>query len=185
MTVHMDGARIANATAALGGDVATLRSFTVDAGVDVLTFGGTKNGLLGGEAVVFLRPELATRAAYVRKQVTQLPSKMRFVAAQFLALLDGDRWLDLAAHANRMAALLHREVVGLPGVEAAPPQVNSIYPTLPVDLIEPLRAWSFFWDWNVPVHQVRWMTAWDTTPEDVDDFVAGVTVGTEAVASKN
>ena len=88
MTVHIDGARIANATAALGGDVAALRSFTVDAGVDVLTFGGTKNGLLGGEAVVFLRPELARRAEYLRKQVTQLASKMRFVAAQFLALLD-------------------------------------------------------------------------------------------------
>jgi len=185
MTVHMDGARIANATAALGGDVATLRSFTVDAGVDVLTFGGTKNGLLGGEAVVFLRPELARRAGYVRKQVTQLPSKMRFVAAQFLALLDGDLWIDLAAHANRMAALLHGEVVGLPGLEAASPQVNSIYPTLPSELIAPLQAWSFFWDWDVARHQVRWMTAWDTTPEDVDDFVAGVTVGTEAVASKN
>ena len=100
MTVHIDGARIANATAALGGDVAALRSFTVDAGVDVVTFGGTKNGLLGGEAVVFLRPELARRARYVRKQVTQLPSKMRFVAAQFLALLAEDRWLQLAAHAN-------------------------------------------------------------------------------------
>ena len=93
MTVHIDGARIANATAALGGDVAALRSFTVDAGVDVLTFGGTKNGLLGGEAVVFLRPELARRARYLRKQVTQLPSKMRFVAAQFLALLADDLWL--------------------------------------------------------------------------------------------
>ena len=103
MTVHIDGARIANATAALGGDVAALRSFTVDAGVDVVTFGGTKNGLLGGEAVVFLRPELARRARYVRKQVTQLPSKMRFVAAQFLALLAEDRWLQLAAHSNAMA----------------------------------------------------------------------------------
>ena len=103
MRVHMDGARIANATAALGGDVATLRAMTIEAGVDVLTFGGTKNGLLGGEAVVYLRPELARRAVYLRKQVNQLPSKMRFVAAQFLALLDGDLWLRLAAHANAMA----------------------------------------------------------------------------------
>ena len=182
MTVHMDGARIANATVALGGDVAALRSFTVDAGVDVLTFGGTKNGLLGGEAVVFLRPDLVGRAAYVRKQVTQLPSKMRFVAAQFLALLDGDRWIELAGHANAMSALLHRGVAGLPGLDVVAPQVNSIYPTLRAELIEPLRAWSFFWDWDVARRQVRWMTAWDTTPDDVAAFVAGVTVGTEATA---
>ena len=103
MSVHIDGARIANAAAALGGTEAALRSFTVDAGVDVLTFGGTKNGLLGGEAVVFLRPDLALRAEYLRKQVTQLASKMRFVAAQFLALLADGLWLQLAGHANAMA----------------------------------------------------------------------------------
>ncbi len=132
MTVHIDGARIANATAALGGDVAALRSFTVDAGVDVVTFGGTKNGMLGGEAVVFLRPELARRAQYVRKQVTQLPSKMRFVAAQFLALLDDDRWLAARRPTpTRMAARLHAATAGLPGVEVAAPQVNSLFPTLP------------------------------------------------------
>ncbi len=185
MTVHIDGARIANATAALGGDVAALRSFTVDAGVDVVTFGGTKNGLLGGEAVVFLRPELARRARYVRKQVTQLPSKMRFVAAQFLALLAEDRWLQLAAHSNAMAARLHAATAGLPGVEVAAPQVNSLFPTLPVEIIEPLREWCFFWDWDNARHQVRWMTAWDTTADDVDTFAEGVTCVTEAVASRN
>jgi threonine aldolase len=93
MRVHLDGARLANAVAALGGDVAALRAITVDAGVDVVTFGGTKNGLLGGEAVVYLDPELARRAPFVRKQVGQLPSKMRFIAAQFLALLEDDRWI--------------------------------------------------------------------------------------------
>jgi threonine aldolase len=185
MTVHIDGARIANAAAALGGDVAALRSFTVDAGVDVVTFGGTKNGLLGGEAVVFLRPELARRAQYVRKQVTQLPSKMRFVAAQFLALLDEDRWLQLATHSNSMAARLHAATAGLPGVEMAAPEVNSLFPSLPPDVIEPLRDWCFFWDWDQHRHQVRWMTAWDTTPEDVDAFAKGVTSATEAIASKN
>lgn len=185
MTVHMDGARIANATAALGGDVAALRSFTVDAGVDVLSFGGTKNGLLGGEAVVYLRPELARRAMYVRKQVTQLPSKMRFVAAQFLGLLAEDRWLELAGHANRMARTLHDGIAPLPGVDVAAPQVNSLFPSLPLEIIEPLRDWSFFWDWDVSRHQVRWMTAWDTTAEDVERFVAGVTVATEAIASQN
>jgi threonine aldolase len=185
MTVHMDGARIANATAALGGNVAALRSFTVDAEVDVLTFGGTKNGLLGGEAVVYLRPELARRAMYLRKQVTQLPSKMRFVAAQFLALLAEDRWLELAVHANRMAGALHAAVDRLPGIDVAPPQVNSLFPVLPAHIIELLRDWSFFWDWDVGRHQVRWMTAWDTTDEDVERFVSGVTVATEAVASQN
>jgi threonine aldolase len=185
LRVHMDGARIANATAALGGDVAALRAFTVDAEVDVLTFGGTKNGLLGGEAVVYLRPELARRAMYLRKQVTQLPSKMRFLAAQFLALLADDRWLELGTHANRMAGALHGAVAGLPGVEIAPPQVNSLFPILPKDVIEVLREWSFFWDWDVTRRQVRWMTAWDTTDDDVERFVAGVTVATEAIASQN
>lgn len=181
MTVHMDGARIANATAALGGDVATLRALTIDAGVDVLSFGGTKNGLLGGEAVVFLQPELARRAVYVRKQLTQLPSKMRFVAAQFLALLDGDLWLQLAGHANDMATRLHTAVADIPGVSVGgPPPVNSLFPTLPPEIIEPLREWCFFWDWNVASHQVRWMTAWDTSEADVSAFAAGVRAATTA-----
>ena len=185
MTVHVDGARIANAVAALGGDVAALRSCTVDAGVDVVTFGGTKNGMLGGEAVVFLRPELAERARYVRKQVTQLPSKMRFVAAQFLALLDEDRWIALADHANRMARRLHEATARLPAIEVPEPQVNSLFPTLPASIIEPLRDWCFFWDWDVERSQVRWMTAWDTTADDIGTFAAGVTCATEAIASKN
>jgi threonine aldolase len=150
LRVHMDGARIANATASLDGGARTLRAMTVDAGVDVLTFGGTKNGLLGGEAVVYLRPEPARRAVYLRKQVNQLPSKMRFVAAQFLALLEGERWLDLASHANAMATRLHTAVSGIDGITVGPPPaVNSLFPTLPADLIEPLREWCFFWDWDV------------------------------------
>ncbi len=186
MTVHMDGARIANATAALGGDVVALRAMSVDAGVDVLTFGGTKNGLLGGEAVVFMRPELARRALYVRKQITQLPSKMRFVAAQFLALLDDGLWLRLAGRANEMAARLHEAVAGNPAIELdGPPAVNSLFPVLPAEVIEPLRSWCFFWDWDVARNQVRWMTAWDTTEADVAAFERGVTVATEATASKN
>ena len=175
MRVHLDGARIANAVAALGGDVATLRRMTVEAGVDVVSFGGTKNGLLGGEAVVYLDPALASRAPFVRKQVTQLPSKMRFVAAQFLALLDEDRWLALAGHANAMARRLHERTAGIPGVEhAGTPPVNSVFPCLPAAAIEPLRAWCFFWDWDVSRHQVRWMTAWDTEEDDVDRFAEGV-----------
>jgi threonine aldolase len=183
MTVHIDGARIANAAAALGGTEATLRSFTVDAGVDVLTFGGTKNGLLGGEAVVFLRPELAHRAEYLRKQVTQLASKMRFVAAQFLALLADDLWLELAGHANAMARQLHAATTGIPGVEhAAPPQVNSLFPILSPELSKPLQDWSFFWPWEPSRHQYRWMTAWDTTDDDVAGFAAGVAAVAAATA---
>lgn len=178
MRVHMDGARIANATAVLGSTTAALRSFTVDAGVDVLTFGGTKNGMLGGEAVVFLDPELARRALYMRKVLTQLPSKMRFIAAQFMALLRDDLWLRNAEHSNAMADALFDGVSGLPGVVVERPRVNSLFPTLPQRLIGPLRDWSFFWDWDVAKHQVRWMTAWDTTADDVARFVAGVTFAT-------
>ena len=175
MLVHLDGARIANATAALGGTVAALRSFTVDAGVDVVSFGGTKAGLVGGEAVVYLNPALAKRAMFVRKMVNQLPSKMRFVAAQFNALLHDDLWIRSAAHSNAMATRLYELTRDIPGVQYDhAPQVNSLFPTLPADAIAPLCDWCFFWDWDVSRGQVRWMTAWDTTEVDVDRFVAGV-----------
>jgi threonine aldolase len=175
MTVHMDGARLANAVAALGGSVRTLRELTVDAGVDVLSFGGTKAGLLGGEAVVYLRPELARRAPYVRKMTTQLPSKMRFVAAQFNALLHDDLWIRLAERANAMADRLYGLVADLPTVALdGPPQVNSLFPVLPPSVIDPLRDWCWFYDWDVDAHRVRWMTAWDTTADDVERFAAGV-----------
>ncbi|MGD9995809.1 MAG: low specificity L-threonine aldolase [Ilumatobacteraceae bacterium] len=179
MTVHLDGARIANATAALGGSVDALRAFTVDAGVDVVSFGGTKAGMAFGEAVVFLSPTLAARAHFVRKMVTQLPSKMRFVAAQFNALLHDDLWIRLATHANEMAMRLHDATAHLPGVEyAGSPAVNSVFPVLPPHVVEPLREWCFFWDWDTHRedgrYQVRWMTSWDTTPVDVQRFAAGV-----------
>ncbi len=174
MKVHVDGARVANATAALGSSIAALRSMTIDAGVDVITFGGTKNGLVGGEAVVFLDPDLATRARFVRKTITQLPSKMRFVAAQFNALLDGELWLRNARHSNEMAAMLYDAVAGLDPIEVAKPQVNGLFPTLPPVAIGPLQAWSFFWEWDTAKHQVRWMTSWDTMADDVERFAAGV-----------
>jgi threonine aldolase len=183
MKVHMDGARIANATAALGSSVGALRSFTVDAGVDVLTFGGTKNGLLGGEAVVFLDAELAARAPFVRKTITQLPSKMRFVAAQFNALLEGELWLRNARHSNEMAAVLYDAVSAIDGVDVAKPQVNGLFPTLPAELIAPLQAWSFFWDWDAAAHQVRWMTSWDTTADDVERFTTGVAAAVDQLAA--
>ncbi len=175
MLVHLDGARIANATAALGGTIAALRSFTVDAGVDVVSFGGTKAGLVGGEAVIYLDPALAKRAIYVRKMVNQLPSKMRFVAAQFNALLRDDLWIRSAEHSNDMARRLYDLTCNIPDVRFDhSPEVNSLFPTLPADSIEPLRDWCFFWDWDVSRGQVRWMTAWDTTEADVDRFAAGV-----------
>ncbi len=175
MLVHLDGARLANATAALGGTPAALRSFTIDAGVDALSFGGTKNGLMGAEAVVFCNPAAAIGAEFVRKQTTQLPSKMRFLAAQFNALLHDGLWIELAAHANAMATELHAQTAGIDGVDlGGPPAVNSVFPCLPADVIEGLRAWCFFWDWDAARHQVRWMTAWDTTPEDVVTFAEGV-----------
>lgn len=175
MLVHLDGARIANATAALGGNRAALRAFTIDAGVDAISFGGTKNGLLGAEAVIFLDPSTALGSQFVRKQVTQLPSKMRFLAAQFNAVLADDLWIDLALHANGMATELHRLTVDIPGVDIdAPPAVNSVFPRLPPEAIAPLRDWCFFWDWDTSRHEVRWMTAWDTTIDDVTAFAEGV-----------
>ena len=175
MVVHLDGARIANATAALGGTLPALRSFTVDAGIDVVSFGGTKAGLVGGEAVVYLNPALAQRAKYVRKMVNQLPSKMRFVAAQFNALLTDELWIRGAGHANEMATRLYEATRDIPGVEYDhAPQVNSLFPVLPADAIAPLCDWCFFWDWDVSRSQVRWMTSWDTTQDDVDRFAAGV-----------
>jgi threonine aldolase len=172
MHLHLDGARIANALAATGTD---LRAMVADTGVDALTWGATKNGAMYGEAVVLLRPELAPHARFVRKQAGQLPSKARFVAAQLLALLDGDRWLDHAAHANAMARLLAERVRDVPGVRLArEPEANAVFAHLPHDRIEALRAWSFFWDWDEAEGLVRWMTHFATRPEDVERFVAGV-----------
>jgi threonine aldolase len=172
LLVHLDGARIANALAATGGDI---RTMVRDTGVDVMTLGLTKDGAMHGETVVFLRPELAERAAYVRKQAGQLISKSRFVAAQVLALLDGDLWLRNAGHANALATDLATAVAAVPGVTvAAPPQVNAVFATVPATAIEPLQQWSFFWEWDLTVSLVRWMTSFATTPDDVARFTAGV-----------
>ena len=172
MKVHVDGARLANAAAALGGDV---RSFTVDVGVDVLTFGGTKNGMMYGEAVVFLDPDLGQAAQFVRKQAGQLPSKMRYVSAQFEALLTDDRWLANARHANAMAQLLAERARAIPGVELQrDPAVNSVFVTVPPASLVPLQDWSFFWEWEPATTEVRWMTSFDTTEADIETFAAGV-----------
>lgn len=175
MTVHLDGARLANAVAALGGSVEVLRSMVVDTGVDVVSFGGTKNGLLGAEAVIHLDPARARRATYLRKQVNQLASKMRFIAAQFAVALRDDNWIRWASHANASAIALHESTSAVLGVAAPPPPaVNSVFPVLDPVVGARLREWSFFWPWDLERDQYRWMTAWDTTAEDIDRFTAGL-----------
>lgn len=172
MRLHMDGARIANATVAVGGD---LRSITLDAGVDVLSFGGTKNGMMYGEAVVFLAPELAGPAAFLRKQASQLPSKMRYVAAQFEALLSGGLWLANARNANETAQMLAAEAARIPGITVTqPPEVNAVFATVPEKSLAALQERSFFWVWDEATSEVRWMTSFDTTRDDIDRFVAGL-----------
>jgi threonine aldolase len=172
LLVHLDGARIANAAAALDVD---LRSMLVDAGVDVMTFGGTKNGMMYGEAVVFLRPELAANARFIRKQAGQLPSKTRFVAAQFEALLTDDLWLRNARHSNAMAVRLAESFDGVHSVVIdRAPEVNAVFAQVPADAVRRLQDWSFFWTWDVERSVVRWMCSFDTTPADVDAFASGV-----------
>ena len=177
LLVHMDAARIGNATAALGATRAALRSFTVDAGVDVLSFGGTKAGIVFGEAVVWFDPARARRAEYLRKNITQLHSKMRYISAQYEALLHDDLFIDLGRSANAAAQALyaatrHHQSLGL----TTPPAVNSLFPALRDPAKSRLQQWSFFWDWDPAAHQVRWMTAWDVSSDDVAQFAAGVEV---------
>ena len=174
MRVHLDGARIANATASLGGDVATFRALTFGAGVDAVSFGGTKNGMFGAEAVLLRRGVASDRSGFIRKQSTQLPSKMRYTAAQFVEALTDNLWIETASHANKMALRLYNALAHIESLQISSPAVNSLYPILPVATKERLQAWNFFWDWDLSRSQVRWMTSWDTSPEDVDAFVAGV-----------
>jgi threonine aldolase len=177
MLLHVDGARLANAAAALD---SPLRAITTDAGVDALSFGGTKNGLLLGDAVVFLRPGLADRFAFVRKQGMQLASKMRFLSAQFEALLGpGDLWLRNASHANAMARRLRDAAEAIDGVEIAHPvDANAVFARLPHPAIERLRSEIPgelpFYVWDEETGECRWMCTWDTTEEDVDRFAAAV-----------
>ena len=170
----MDGARIANAAASLG---QTLRQATRDLGVDVLSFGGTKNGLMGGEAVVFLDKDLIQRGKleqtflYVRKQGMQLASKMRFIAAQMETLLTDDLWLSNARHSNRMAKLLEKEVSQIAQVKVVyKVEANGVFAQIPKSAIEPLQDRYFFYVWNEEQSVVRWMCSFDTTEEDVKEF---------------
>jgi threonine aldolase len=172
MTVHLDGARISNAAAALG---VPFRAFTTDAGVDVVSFGGTKNGAMIGEAVVVLNPEAAPGVDFLRKSSMQLASKMRFVSAQLLALVSGDLWLRNASHANAMAQALEQRVRAIPGVTVVrPTQANAVFAILPAAVTEQLQQRFRFYTWDQVTGEVRWMCSWDTTPQDVDDFATAI-----------
>ncbi|MGO9908111.1 MAG: threonine aldolase family protein [Solirubrobacteraceae bacterium] len=172
LLVHLDGARIANAAAALG---CSLAETTLDVGADLLVLGGTKSGLMYGEAVVFFKPELTRHARLVRKQCGQLASKMRFISAQFDALLTDDLWLENASHANAMARQLAQRVARIPAVKLArDPHVNTVFATLPIEAVAPLRDWSFFWTLDSQPGLARWMTSFATAEEDVRRFTAGV-----------
>ncbi len=173
MFLHMDGARIANAAASLG---QSLRQATRDLGVDVLSFGGTKNGIMGGEAVVFFSSKpnvskLSTDFLYLRKQGMQLASKMRFIAAQFDALLSNGLWRRSAEHANRMARLLEAELGRIPQLKIVwKVEANGVFAQIPRHAIQKIKARYFFYDWIEEECIVRWMCSFDTTEEDVKEF---------------
>lgn len=178
MRLHLDGARAANAAASLD---LPLRAFTRDAGVDVMSFGGTKNGAMLGEAIVVLDPAASDGLIYLRKLNMQLASKMRFVSAQLIALLEGDLWLRNARHANAMAQRLRA------GVEAGladgsirgvgftqPTQANGVFATLPDGVADRLRSSFRFYDWDASRNEVRWMCSFDTTEADIDAFIEAI-----------
>lgn len=169
MLLHMDGARIANAAASLRTD---FRKITTDVGVDVLSFGGAKNGMMFGEAVVFFDPKLAKGFKYLRKQGTHLPSKMRFISAQFSALLEKDLWRRNAEHANRMAQLLASELAQIPQIKITQQvESNGVFAEVPKKYIPLLQKRYFFYVWNEATSEVRFMTSFDTTEDDIRDFV--------------
>lgn len=176
MLLHVDGARLANAAAGLG---VSLAEITGDAGVDLLSFGGTKNGLLFGEALVVFSEELVDGLPFLRKQSLQLASKMRFVSAQLTALLEGELWLRNARHANVMARRLADAVTAVAGVEITQRvEANAVFATLPREAIDRLRealpGELPFYVWDERRGEVRWMCSWDTTADDVDRFAEAV-----------
>jgi threonine aldolase len=172
LLVHLDGARISNAAATLG---LPFRAFTTDVGVDVLSFGGTKNGLMFGEAIVVLNPDAVYGVPFLRKTSMQLCSKMRFVSAQLEALIGGDLWLRNATHANAMAQRLLAAVQDIDGIEVQRPvQANAVFVVLPAEATRVLQAKHRFYVWDEHTGEVRWMTSFDTTEDDIDAFAADI-----------
>src|SRR4030095_2641127 len=170
MLLHVDGARISNAAVSLN---ASFKEITVDVGVDVMSFGGAKNGMMYGEAVVFFDKSKAADFKYIRKQGMHLPSKRRYISAQFDALLSGDLWKRSAGHANRMAKILASELEKIPQVKLTQPvEANGVFATVPRKYIAALQKNYFFYVWNEEISEVRFMTSFDTTEEDIQNFVA-------------
>jgi len=169
LLLHVDGARLANAAVFLD---ATFKEITTDAGVDVLSFGGTKNGMMYGEAVVFFDKTRAGDFKYIRKQGMHLPSKMRFISAQFEALLSGDLWRRGAAHANRMAQVLGSELAKVPKIKLTQPvESNGVFATIPKEYIPVLQEKYFFYVWDEAISEVRFMASFDTSEHDIRDFI--------------
>lgn len=170
MYLHMDGARISNAVAALG---VGLKEATVDCGVDIMSFGGTKNGLMIGEAVLIFNEKLVENSPYFQKQTAQLFSKNRFISAQFIALLTNDLWKEMATHSNRLAGLLASEVSKIPGVKITQcVEANAVFAIIPAHAIDALRSKYRFYTWDEQTTELRWMCSFDTTEDEVRDFVS-------------
>lgn len=169
MLLQMDGARIANAAVSLN---LPFRAFTTDAGVDVLSFGGTKNGMMYGEAVCFLKKEISNDFKYIRKQGMQLASKMRFISAQYLAYFSNDLWRRNAAHSNSMALILAEKMKNLGRIRITQAvQSNGVFAIIPKEVAEKVSREYFFYSWNELSSEYRLMTSWDTKEEDIDEFV--------------
>jgi threonine aldolase len=169
LLLHMDGARISNAAVSLD---LSFRDFTTDAGVDILSFGGTKNGMMFGEAICFLKPGLAGEFKYLRKQGMQLASKMRYISAQYIAYFRDDLWQQCASHANSMARLMAERIEGINGIHITQKvESNGIFVTIPVKVAERMQQHYFFYPWNERISEYRLMTSWDTGKEDIEGFV--------------
>jgi len=170
MYLYMDGARISNAAVSLG---LPFRTFTRDAGVDALSFGGTKNGMMFGEAVLLFNPDLAKYTKYIRKQNMQLYSKMRFISGQFLAYFENELWKQNASHANRMAKLLESELKSIPQVQITQKvEANGVFAIIPPQIVPQLQEKYFFYMWDEFQSEARWMCSFDTQEEDIYQFVA-------------
>lgn len=169
MYLHMDGARIANAALALDSG---FKEFTKDAGVDILSFGGTKNGMMYGEAILFLNKQLGEDFKYIRKQGMQLASKMRFISAQFERYLSDNLWHENAKHSNKMAQLLAQQIKDIPQIKITQKvEANGVFAIVPKEIIPELKQEYFFYDWDEARSEVRWMTSFDTKEEDIIKFV--------------
>ncbi len=170
LLLHMDGARIANAAISLN---LPFKAFTSDAGIDILSFGGTKNGMMFGEAVCFLTPGIVKDFKYIRKQAMQLASKMRFISAQYIAYFHNDLWKKCASHSNIMASMLAEKLMTLDGIKITQPvQSNGVFAIVPGMVAEEVRKHTFFYPWNESTSEYRFMCSWDTTEEDINELIA-------------